>query len=129
MPRSLLDYKDKNLTLKPLMLVEEAALKAEQERQARQQEERDALATEEEDSNAAPIGSGTFGRSYREFEGIKPLSNEASSLYNALISESQVTDSPLANVIENRRKSKSLTSKNAMLLERLKNSMMLLIEL
>ena len=97
----------------------EAALKAEQERQARQQEERDALATEE-DSNAAPIGSGTFGRSYREFEGIKPLSNEASSLYNALMSESQVTDSPLANVIENRRKSKSLTSKDAMLLEEIK---------
>lgn len=97
----------------------EAALKAEQERQARQQKERDALATEE-DSNAAPIGSGTFGRSYREFEGIKPLSNEASSLYNALMSESQVTDSPLANVIENRRKSKSLTSKDAMLLEEIK---------
>ena len=97
----------------------EAALKAEQERQARQQEERNALATEE-DSNAAPIGSGTFGRSYREFEGIKPLSNEASSLYNALMSESQVTDSPLANVIENRRKSKSLTSKDAMLLEEIK---------
>lgn len=97
----------------------EAALKAEQERQARQQEERDALATEE-DSNAAPIGSGTFGRSYREFEGIKPLSNEASSLYNALMSESQVTDSPLTNVIENRRKSKSLTSKDAMLLEEIK---------
>lgn len=97
----------------------EAALKAEQERQARQQEERDALATEE-DSNAAPIGSGTFGRSYREFEGIKPLSSEASSLYDTLISESQVTDTPLANVIESRRKSKSITSKDAILLEEIK---------
>jgi hypothetical protein len=36
------------------------------------------------------------------------------------MSESQVTDSPLANVIENRRKSKSLTSKDATLLEEIK---------
>ena len=96
-----------------------AAINAEKERQLKLDEEINDLKTDDL-SDKPKIGSGTFGKSYTDFKGIDSLSKEASDVYNGIISESQVLDTPISTVINNRLKAKNLSSKDAMILNEIK---------
>ena len=96
-----------------------AAINAEKERQLKLDKDINDLKTDDS-SDKPKIGSGTFGKSYTDFKGIDSLSKEASDVYNSIISESQVLDSPISTIINNRLKAKNISSKDAMLLNEIK---------
>lgn len=96
-----------------------AAINAEKERQLKLDKEINDLKTDDL-SDKPKIGSGTFGKSYTDFKGIDSLSKEASDVYNSIISESQVLDTPISTVINNRLKAKNLSSKDTMILNEIK---------
>ena len=96
-----------------------AAINAEKERQLKLDKDINDLKTDDS-SDKPKIGSGTFGKSYTDFKGIDSLSKEASDVYNSIISESQVLDSPISTIINNRLKAKNLSSKDAMILNEIK---------
>lgn len=96
-----------------------AAINAKKERQLKLDKDINDLKTDDS-SDKPKIGSGTFGKSYTDFKGIDNLSKEASDVYNSIISESQVLDSPISTIINNRLKAKNLSSKDAMILNEIK---------
>lgn len=96
-----------------------AAINAEKERKLKLDKEINDLKTDDL-SDKPKIGSGTFGKSYTDFKGIDNLSKEASDIYNSIISESQVLDTPISTIINNRLKAKNLSSKDAMILNEIK---------
>ena len=96
-----------------------AAINAEKERQLKLDKEINDLKTDDS-SDKPKIGSGTFGKSYTDFKGIDSLSKEAFDVYNSIISESQVLDTPISTIINNRLKAKNLSSKDAMILNEIK---------
>lgn len=96
-----------------------AAINAEKERQLKLDKDINDLKTDDS-SDKPKIGSGTFGKSYTDFKGIDSLSKEASDVYNSIISESQVLDTPISTIINNRLKAKNLSSKDAMILNEIK---------
>lgn len=96
-----------------------AAINAEKERQLKLDKDINDLKTDDS-SDKPKIGSGTFGKSYTDFKGIDSLSKEASDIYNSIISESQVLDTPISTIINNRLKAKNLSSKDAMILNEIK---------
>ena len=96
-----------------------AAINAEKERQLKLDKDINDLKTDDS-SDKPKIGSGTFGKSYTDFKGIDNLSKEASDIYNSIISESQVLDTPISTIINNRLKAKNLSSKDAMILNEIK---------
>ena len=97
-----------------------AAINAEKQMQQKLDKDIEALKNENQ-NDSLKDNTSHFGKSSKDFMGVKELSKDAIPLYNNIISEAQVLNTTIDDVINSKLKKKYLTSKDTMLLNEIKD--------